>query len=540
MTIGSESAPVRGPATASTGTTWSVAIALSVALFLYWIRLWPEWSQNADLAHGFLSPVIVGLLLWESRRHGFLRWLKPAPWRDWSVGLAVGAGFVLFALAGLLAASVAWTHALVLCVLGLSLACFLFAGLLILADESVRFLPFNWTSLTAIILCLLVAPLPNGTYMRLTLALQRMVTGAVFETVHLLGIPARQHGNLIELATTTVGVEEACSGIRSLLACVFAGFFLAAWRLRRPRNRLILLLAAPMLALVMNFLRSLLLTLLANAGRDIKGGWHDATGYAILAATALLLAWLAGGLEKDSIGSGPRSSSAASATGSTVWALRFFWTGLIMTVALGTFYLSQMRPADDTGKPIPDLAVLLPLQVDGWEVTSATNLYRFTNVLETTHLLQRTYARRLPNGEPLRVTIYIAYWPAGQTTVSRVASHTPDACWPGSGWSATASSEPHQALAHSGKLSYPAEYRMFRNSGGVAEHVWFWHIYDGRPIDYRDPYSVSALLVLAVDYGFRHQGDQCFVRFSSNQPWTRLAGEPLVAELLDHLSQLGL
>ena len=54
--------------------------------------------------------------------------------------------------------------------------------------------------------------------------------------------------NLIELARATVGVEEACSGIRSLLSCVFAGFFFAACLVRRPVRRVVVIVAAPLLA----------------------------------------------------------------------------------------------------------------------------------------------------------------------------------------------------------------------------------------------------------------------------------------------------
>ena len=257
------------------------------------VRLWPEWMSNPDLSHGFFAPLIFLLLLWESRRHGTQRWLPAGRLPALALGGALVLGFILFALAGLLAASLAWSHALVIFVLAGSLGCFLTGGLFLLADERVHVVPFNWISLTAIFLWMLVAPLPHGTYSRITLGLQGWVTGSVLHTLHLLGIPARQHGNIIELVRTTVGVEEACSGIRSLLSCIYAGFFFAAWQIRRPGARLVLIVAAPLLALGMNFLRSLTLTLLANAGHEIAGFWHDTTGYAILGVTALLLVTLA-------------------------------------------------------------------------------------------------------------------------------------------------------------------------------------------------------------------------------------------------------
>ena len=49
------------------------------------------------------------------------------------------------------------------------------------------------------------------------------------------------------MANSTVGVEEACSGVRSLISCVFAGLFFSATLVRQPWARaLIVLLAAPL------------------------------------------------------------------------------------------------------------------------------------------------------------------------------------------------------------------------------------------------------------------------------------------------------
>ena len=70
--------------------------------------------------------------------------------------------------------------------------------------------------------------------------------------------------------------------------------------------------------------------------------------------------------------------------------------------------------------------------------------------------------------------------------------------------------------------------------------VWFWHVYDGRVISYRDPYSVPALLELALRYGFRRQGSQYFIRITSNQAWEQLAREPLLQEIITHLTGVGL
>lgn len=514
-----------------------IALLLGLAGAFTWL-MWPEWSQNPDLSHAFFVPLIFLLLVWESRRQGTPRWVPPGRLSALAVAGALALGFVFFALAGLFAATLAWTHALVSCLLAASLGSFLLAGLLILADARLRLVPLNWVSLTAIFLWLLVAPLPDGTYTRLTLALQQWVTGSVLQTLHLLGVPARQHGNVIELATTTVGVEEACSGIRSLISCVFAGFFFAGWLVRRPAGRAVLIVAAPLLALGMNFLRSLTLTLLANAGKDINGFWHDATGFAILGITAAVLAGLAVLLETKA-----PPPAAPPGPGPAVvprWPLRFFWTTVAATLALGGFYLLSARPAIRQGQPPPNLASLLPVRAGDWEVMTPDDLYQFADILQTSNLMERTYLRSTGPGQFTQLTVYVAYWPPGQTSVSRVASHTPDACWPGSGWFAQPVADTRDVPAVPGLNISPGEHRVFRNNVGFPQNVWFWHIYDGRVISYRDPYSIPALFQIALQYGFRRPGDQFFIRISSNKPWSELRDEPLVREILTNLTRIGL
>ena len=513
------------------------ALLLGAIAAFCWL-LWPEWRQNPDLSHAFFAPLLFPLLLRESRLRGTPRWLLPDQASRFGITVALILGVCFFALAGLIAATLAWTHAVACSLLAASLGCFLFAGLLILADERWRLVPFNWISLTAILMWLLVSPMPNGTYTRITLGLQQWVTGSVLNALQVLGVPARQQGNIIELAATSVGVEEACSGIRSLISCTFAGVFFAGWLVRRPLGRMVLIVSAPLLALGMNFLRSLTLTLLANAGTNITGFWHDATGFAILGVTAAVLAGLAILFEtKEPAPAAPLDLSPVSPPRP---ALRLFWTAIAGTLALGIFFLTSARPAVRQDVPSPSLAALLPATAANWEVITPSDLYRFTSILQTTHLLERTYLRRTGPAQTTQFTVYVAYWAPGQTSVSQVASHTPDACWPGSGWIAQAVPDSRGMPAMPGLRISPGEHRVFQNADGYPQNVWFWHIYDGRVINYRDPYSLSALLQIALQYGFRRAGEQYFVRVSSNKPWTELKDEPLVREIFTNLSRVGL
>lgn len=514
-----------------------ITAPLAVFIGVFTWNLWPEWSDNPDLSHGLFAPVIFALLVRESVLRGTRRWLPDAAWSRAAVAAAALGAVVVFAMAGLLAASLGWTHSLVRFLLAATLTLTLGGGWLLLASDRVRAVPLNWPALTAIGLWMLAAPLPPGTYARLTLELQAWVTSGVLNALHILGIPARQAGNVIQLANTSVGVEEACSGIRSLLSCLYAGFFFAAWLVRRPGGRVALILAAPVLAIVMNYFRSLTLTLLANRGINIDGFWHDATGFAILGVTAVLLALLANWFGAETVTENPPEAAPCEHRVSRP-GVAFFLGGCSVVAALGLFFLLYQRPSTRAPDEVFEPDRLLPAESEEWRVITADDLYQFADTLQTNHLVQRTYLRR--RGEQLQqLTVYVAHWAPGQAPVSMVASHTPDACWPGSGWVSEKIPTPQLALDLAGRALPPAEYRFFTR-GPAQQHVWFWHIYDGRVINYRDPYSVPALLEIALRYGFRREGSQYFVRLSSNLPWNELEHEPLLVQLQANLERIGL
>lgn len=499
------------------------------------LRLWPEWTSNPDLSHGIFTPALSALLFWEGARTGTARWLRDSPWISAGAILLSAASVALVVFASLIAASVGWSHAVVNFALATALACFLTGALLHLAREQVRAVPLNWPVLVAIGVWLLAAPIPPGTYARITLGLQGAVTSGVLEALHILGVPARQIGNIIELATTSVGVEEACSGIRSLLSCIYAGFFFSAWLVRRPAWRLALVVIAPLLAIGMNYFRSLALTLMANAGKDITGFWHDATGYAILGLTAAILAGLSAVLSPAAPAAAPVVLAPAPLRPRGVFGML---AASVLTVSILCFVIFYNRaPVSGAAESFSQVEQLLPARPDGWQVLTPKDLQRFSPVLQTTHLAERTYVRPTGDGYD-QINLYIAHWQPGQASVSLVAAHTPEFCWPGSGWIPQPTPVPQVALELDGARLPVAEHRLFQ-LGSMPQHVWFWHVYDGRVINYRAPYSVPALLEIGLEFGFRREGAQYFVRFSSTRPWEELRDDPLVREIFANLRHTG-
>ena len=139
------------------------------------------------------------------------------------------------------------------------------------------------------------APMVSAVEQRLQPFLLHQVVTVVAFVFDLLGLPVEQQGNVLVLPLGSVGVEDACSGIRSLTACVFAGSFLAAVFVRRLGPKVFFVVAALGLAFVTNLARGLFLTGWAYAygASAIEGAVHDVAGFAVLGLTvAGLLALL--------------------------------------------------------------------------------------------------------------------------------------------------------------------------------------------------------------------------------------------------------
>jgi exosortase len=134
---------------------------------------------------------------------------------------------------------------------------------------------------------LVSAPMVSAVETQLNLALLRYIVTVVAGAFEVLGLPLEQHGNVLALPTGNVGVEDACSGIRSLTGCLFAGSFLAAVFLDKLWKKIALVVVALVLALFTNLGRSLFLTAWAYryGPHAIEGTVHDTAGYAVLGLT---------------------------------------------------------------------------------------------------------------------------------------------------------------------------------------------------------------------------------------------------------------
>jgi exosortase/archaeosortase family protein len=118
----------------------------------------------------------------------------------------------------------------------------------------------------------------------------------VVNVLGILDVPAIQHGNVIEVSTGVVGINDACSGIRSLQSSLMISLFLGEFYLFRWRLRLLLVPISLALAMLLNLCRTSLLTwIAAKKGIAAIAQYHDEAGMTILlVCTAILwgMGWL--------------------------------------------------------------------------------------------------------------------------------------------------------------------------------------------------------------------------------------------------------
>ncbi len=139
----------------------------------------------------------------------------------------------------------------------------------------------------------------------------------VVNVMGILGVPAIQHGNLIEVSTGMVGINDACSGIRSIQSSLMISLFLGEFYMFSWRRRLLLIPISFALAMMLNVCRTSLLTwIAAEKGIGAIAEYHDEAGMTILLICTALL-WGAGWLL--SRGNVPPKEKTAAATDVARW-----------------------------------------------------------------------------------------------------------------------------------------------------------------------------------------------------------------------------
>jgi exosortase len=295
-------------------------VPIFLALGYLWFRLINnlrlEWATNPQYAYGWLVPFLcLGLII--RRWHGFVpnenrtlaTSVEPSK-SPWSI-------ILLFALLAFLylptrlieAATPEWRPiqwALGVEAVGLTLCAIYFAK------------GRNWLKQLAFPICFFLVAIPWPTLIEIPIiqTLTRASANIVVELLGWLDVPAMAHGNVIEVGTGWVGIDEACSGIRSfqssLMISIFFGEFYGLSRFRR----LLLIPLGFIFSMGFNVCRMSLLTFIAaKKGVAAIAEYHDPAGITITILCTLTLWGLAGWLKNQSSPASKSNESELKSTG---------------------------------------------------------------------------------------------------------------------------------------------------------------------------------------------------------------------------------
>lgn len=261
-----------------------LALLVAVVSWFAVIRMvWNDWRIDPQYSYGLLVPLLmIGLMMkrWEDR---------PAPRvpEQWLKILA-SAGIVMAAL--LLAAVIPVSEAnpdwRPLGGVAAMTAIVISLGLITLEGG----LPWLRHFAFPMVFFLIAVPWPRNFEQSMMSLLMSWNAATTVEILHWCGYEALRQGNLILTSSGILGIEEACSGIRSLQSgLMVALFFGEIFRLTIPK-RFMLLVVALLAALAGNILRSSFLGILASRqGMAAVPEWHDSAGLFILLMTFLLV-----------------------------------------------------------------------------------------------------------------------------------------------------------------------------------------------------------------------------------------------------------
>lgn len=212
--------------------------------------------------------------------------------------------------------------------------------------------------------------------------------------------------------------------------------------------------------------------------------------------------------------------------------------GAVLLAACVFQFLPTAAPAR-TSRAVP-LSEYFPRTIAGWvgqdrplgETEAVSKAAK--KLLDYDEAFQRVYRK-----DGREFVLYVAYWHAGKKPSREIAFHVPDICWVGVGWKRTAANY-HCQIRFEGRDLAPAQYREF-DAPGDHEHVWFWHILDGKAIFYSPdgPPSQWTTLKSVFHRGLSQKGEQYFIRISSQLSPKQLWGDDGFQAMMELVAPLG-
>ena len=273
---------------------------------------------------------------------------------------------------------------------------------------------------------LVAVPWPTVIEAPVIQGLARFNAAGAVEVLNLTGTPAFRRGNVIEISTGMVGIEDACSGIRSFQACLMIALFLGAYHRLKISRRVALVVAGFVLAIVFNLGRTVLLvTVASRQGIQAISQWHDPAGVTILVG-CFLGVWIVSAIFRRKNGTaGMDGTDGANNPGLESR------TGMSLTLAFGLFFWLIVCEA---GVELWYRSHEQNLQAKlSWVVKFPQDAGEFRELPfapQTVQLLRFDEGRNAvwTDRDGMRCQAIFLRWNPGRIAVHLARSHTPEVC----------------------------------------------------------------------------------------------------------------
>jgi exosortase len=135
-----------------------------------------------------------------------------------------------------------------------------------------------------------MVPLPALVYNSLAVPLQLLASDYAAHIAQSLGVSVFRDGNVLQLANTTLGVAEACSGLNSLSALIVGSLLFGYLLCTSLLSRAVLFSLAAPLAVAVNIARVAGTAVLADYNQDLAMGfYHSFSGWLVFVFGSVLL-----------------------------------------------------------------------------------------------------------------------------------------------------------------------------------------------------------------------------------------------------------
>ena len=390
-------------------------IMLGLLWLWLFLHLHSEWTLNSQYNYGWAAP-FLGCLLF------YFRWQRrPAPdERDRRNRAAISGMWLLLVLLlpirVIEEANPDWrllSWVLALSVVALSLLSLYQTG------------GMAWLRHFAFPVCFPLPAVPWPVQLE-NVVVQTMMRGVASIAVEIAGwqgVGAYQLGNVIQLRNGFVGVDEACSGVKTFQAGIMVALVLGELLRLRWRKRIGLLLIGGGWIFLCNVFRATALVLVAaRSGLEALGRWHDVIGTTALLcgmAGMLVLAWLWKG-EPDEATNVGKSAPTHETLAAQMIALT--WLALVFA-GTEVWYRSHERQLIER----PRWQAAWP---PGNETVTSLPIPETTRVI--LHYDEaKSAAWEDPRG--VRWWSFFAHWKPQRASLQLVRSHSPEICLPAIG-----------------------------------------------------------------------------------------------------------